>query len=320
MLKLSNISIEQSPEWAKFQESIPGRGQVWTLDFADAHGESQHALIVLQRLPMGKSWLWCPRGPVMDDYNDQTAWHNFLKEVKTIAILNKAVFLRVELPVLDTNNVAWPNGFKPAHDHYLPEHTLVVDLTTSQEKILEQMKPKGRYNIKLAQKKGVDIFKSQNVQHDVKVFYKLLTQTTQRDGFAPHSESYYAKMLEILQPKGMAELFLAEYEGKIIASLIATFYKDTATYYFGASSNEYRNVMAPYLLQWEAILEGKRRNCKHYDFLGIAPDNKNSNHPWAGITEFKRKFGGEMVAYQQAREYVFQPLWYQGMKIYKKFR
>ncbi len=310
--------IEQTDAWAKFQESIPGRGKTWRIEFADSHGEMDEALIIKQQLPMGRCWLWCPRGPKMDTYSDQTAWHNFTKEVKSIAILNKAVFLRVEAPVPKTEPVNWPKGFKNAHDHYLPEHTLIVDISQPEEAILAQMKPKGRYNIKLAQKKGVEVFKSQNIAHDVKVFYKILTQTTQRDGFAPHSESYYAKMLEILYPQGLADLFLAEYEGKIIAALISTYYNDTATYYFGASGNEYRNVMAPYLLQWEAMLEGKRKGCKNYDFLGIAPDEKDSKHPWAGITDFKRKFGGSMVSYHPAKEYVFQLFWYTAMKLYKR--
>lgn len=317
---MSSSYIEQSAAWSEFQKTIPGRGETWQINFADSAGEFNSALLIKQQLPMGKCWLWCARGPIMDDYTDQTAWHNFLKETRSIALLNQAIFLRVEPPVQVNGDLVWPQEFKLAHGHYLPEHTLIVDLRIAEEQILAQMKPKGRYNIKLAQKKGVQVYKSENITHDSKVFYQILTETTQRDGFAPHNQSYYQKMLEILQPQGLAELFLAEYEGKIIGGLIATFYQNTATYYFGASSNEYRNVMAPYLLQWEAMLEGKKRGCEYYDFLGIAPDEKDPKHPWAGITEFKRKFGGEMIAFHQAREYVFQPMWYQGMKLYKKIK
>jgi lipid II:glycine glycyltransferase (peptidoglycan interpeptide bridge formation enzyme) len=126
-------------------------------------------------------------------------------------------------------------------------------------------------------------------------------------------------MIEILGEKDFAKMYLAEYEGETIAGVIVTFYEDTATYYYGASSNKHRNVMAPYLLQWHAIKEAKSRNMKKYDFLGISPPDAK-NHPWQGVTEFKMKFGGEIVEYVKAKEFIFKPFWYWVIRIVKKLK
>jgi len=115
-------------------------------------------------------------------------------------------------------------------------------------------------------------------------------------------------MLEELGPE-RCKLYLAEFEGEIIAGIIVTFFGDMAIYYFGASGNAHRNVMAPYLLQWVAMRFAKARGIKWYDFLGIAPLDENGEvdekHAWAGVTEFKRKFGGVTVNYLPARELVY---------------
>ena len=155
-------------------------------------------------------------------------------------------------------------------------------------------------------------------QH-VDAFYKILQETTKRDKFVGHKKEFYQKMLDDLSKKDMAKLYEAEYEGETIAGILVTFYKDTATYYYGASSNRFRNVMAPYLLQWHAMQEAKKRGMKYYDFLGISPPDEK-NHPWKGVTAFKTKFGGEIVEFVRAREYLFKPFLYWLMVVLKKIR
>ena len=145
------------------------------------------------------------------------------------------------------------------------------------------MKPKGRYNIKLAEKKGVVVKESE----DVSSFYELLLDTSSRDGFFINTKNYYESMLNTLS---QAKLLCAYYDEKLIGAGIFTFTKNQGLYYYGASSNEYRNLMATYLLQWRAIQMAKEKNCRFYDFLGIsAPDAKNDR--LEGVTEFKLKFG-----------------------------
>ena len=108
-----------------------------------------------------------------------------------------------------------------------------------------------------------------------------------RQGIVAHPEEYYRKMIETL-PEEMLKIYVAEFEGKIIAANLVLFFENTATYLHGASSNDNRNVMAPFLLQWQAILEAKERGCTRYDFGGIK--TVNSDNSWEGITNFKLGF------------------------------
>ena len=286
--------------WQKFQESLGCK--TWRLT-----ANHTSALIIRHPLPFGLCWLEIPRGPIVEHGHSAK---KFLDEVVVLAKKEKTVFVRFSpLEPLRTTHYALRTT---KHDHH-PQTTLVLDLSLSEEDLLRQMKPKGRYNIKVAQKNGVTVAPS----HDVDAFYHLLKKTTGRDGFSAHPVSYYRKMLEALAPH--AELLLAEYQGKPVAGGIFVYLDDWGIYYYGASDYEHRNLMAPYLVQWSAIQEAKKRGCKHYDFLGIAPEGAK-NHPWVGVTEFKHKFGGTVVHYPQAKELVVRPLWYWAYQIYKKIR
>ena len=224
----------------------------------------------------------------------------------------------------------------------------MIDLTKSEDEILQLMKQKGRYNVRLAQKRGVELKavsskqekglrlrgrspsgsdskrkrKKGSVSKLVGEFFELLDITTKRDEFRGHGVSYYEKMLEKLGDQ--AELIMAYYDGQPVAGGIFTFYGKTAVYYYGASSDEYRNVMAPYLVQWTAIQEAKKRGCETYDFLGVAPPFDGAqdlrddvvDHPWAGVTSFKKKFGGEGVEFSEPFDLVLRPLVYSAYKLF----
>lgn len=305
-------------------------------------------LFIRHKLPFGLSWLYCPRGPLCD-YSKPTQLNALMKKLAPIAQQERAVFLRID-PPLEINEINsaqklpaqnFPAGFRTAYAQYQPEHTLIIDLSLPEEQILNQMKPKGRYNIRVSQKHGIKIRAAspsdKNFKKDLDAFYEILTVTADRDKFSVHPKFYYENMLKILGPQNLAQLFLAEYtatesapssspphqSAKIIAGIIVTFFNQTATYYFGASDYEHRNLMAPYLLQWEAIREARQRGCKFYDFLGIAPLDKFGapikGHKYSKITDFKLKFGGRIVSYTPAKEFIFKPVWYQIIKLAKKF-
>ena len=308
-------TIEQTKNWAEFRKKAKGEN-FWEISLGN-----NKAIIQKILLPKGLCWLYCNRGPFLRELSKNNL-DKFLEEVKKIAKKENAVFLRIEPPYkLNTQEAkeyektAKKLKFHKAHASHQPECTLVIDLTKSEEEILKDMKQKGRYNIRLAEKKGVIVKESK----DASRFYEILKETTQRDGFTPHNEKFYQTMIDELEPIKMAKLYIAEYEGQAIAGLIATFYGETATYYYGASSNTHRNVMAPYLLQWYAIKEAKKQGFANYDFLGIAPPN-NKNHPWEGVTSFKKKFGGETVQYVKAKEFVFKPFWYWLIRLVKKIK
>jgi lipid II:glycine glycyltransferase (peptidoglycan interpeptide bridge formation enzyme) len=181
-----------------------------------------------------------------------------------------------------------------------PSELFIIDITKSEEDLLAEMKPKTRYNIKVAQKHSVGISREKKYLDD---FLRLIKITAIRDKIAPHPDEYYRKMFEII-PEENLKIYLAEFEGKIIAANIVVFYGKFATYLHGASDNEYRSIMAPYLLQWQAIIDAKMARCNFYDLGGVKTHNANriahnaddtryvirDTSSWAGITRFKIGF------------------------------
>lgn len=319
-------SIHQSSTWGHFQEKIPERGKYWIviLENTETKKITGGSLIIRYPLSKGYTWLYAARAPILDyDAPDlEKQMQAVLKPLKSISKKENSVFLRID-PALPENSKINLSGFNKVSHGFQPQHTLLIDLTQSEEDILKDMKPKGRYNIRLAEKKEVEIYKADPTQaaefeQDLEGFYKILQETTTRDVFSGHDKTYYKHMLETLDQSHEAKLYLAKFEDKIIAGIIVTFFAQTATYYFGASSNEHRNVMAPYLLQWTAIQDAKKAKFKHYDFLGISPPASAKNHPWQGVTEFKKKFGGIEAAYMPAMEFAFKPLLYWLYRLYKK--
>ncbi|MDD3861761.1 MAG: peptidoglycan bridge formation glycyltransferase FemA/FemB family protein [Candidatus Gracilibacteria bacterium] len=319
-------TMSQTSKWGEFQAKIPTRGRYWIVVLKNRKKIFGGTIVIRHGLAKGKSWLYAGRGPLLD-YKSKHFKKNIqllLKEIKKIAQKENSIFFRMDPPLEKSSYKKWPklNWFFTSHLGFQPEDTLILDITKSEKEILEQMKPKGRYNIRLAEKKGVTIRKSdpknkEQFEKDLDTFHKILHETAMRDKFYGHRKSVYKAMLETLSEK--ASLYLAEHQGKIIAGLIATFYKDTATYYYGASSDSFRNVMAPYLLQWTVIKEAKQKDFKVYDFLGISPENVR-NHPWAGVTDFKKKFGGAHISYLPSKEYPFKKLLYIGYRLYKFLR
>jgi peptidoglycan pentaglycine glycine transferase (the first glycine) len=186
----------------------------------------------------------------------------------------------------------------------IPTWTLRIDLSKDDETILSEMKHKGRYNTRLAGRKGVTI--SEGGEEDIPRFYRLLRETTSRDGFSGNSESYYLTMLKTLP---QAKLFLATHEGDLLAAGIFCYTGGQALYYYGASSNIKRNLMAPYLLQWHAIRYGRDSGCRYYDFLGIAEPGRVRD-PLNGVTDFKMKFGGEVTRLNVSFQVLYRPWLY----------
>lgn len=175
------------------------------------------------------------------------------------------------------------------------------------------MHQKGRYNIKVAQKNDVVIKKSD----DIDAYYKLAQQTGGRDGFGIPSKKQLKAFLAHL-PGSFLLLAHTAQSTQPIAGLIGTIYDHTGIYYYGASDYEHRALMAPYLLQWEAIRHCKKVGCTHYDLLGIAPSEAGADHPWSGISSFKEKFGGTVVTYPPEQQIVLKPVMQTLLKMKRK--
>lgn len=180
-----------------------------------------------------------------------------------------------------------------------PPDTVILNLTLTEEELEAGFKPKWRYNIRLAEKKGIKVklFQNDNVgENEIDIFYSLYEETAKRDGIAIHGKEYYKTFFETAKKydEVLASLFIAEYREEPLAAIITVFYKTEAVYLYGASSNKHRNLMPAYLLQRHAIGEAKKSGCKTYDFYGIPPFDDPS-HPMYGLYRFKTGFGGKIV-------------------------
>ncbi|TVQ24193.1 MAG: peptidoglycan bridge formation glycyltransferase FemA/FemB family protein [Spirochaetaceae bacterium] len=175
-----------------------------------------------------------------------------------------------------------------------PPDTVILDLAPELDAILANMKPKWRYNIRLATKKGVRIrvSKPDELDRDIEEFYRMYRITADRDRITIHSPSYYERFLK-LSPDQMPvrELLCAEHDGEMIAAIITARTTQRATYVFGAASDQKRNLMPAYALQWEAIQRAREAGCVEYDFFGIPPSD-DTDHPMHGLYRFKTGFGG----------------------------
>lgn len=292
----------QSKEWASLRQ-----GFGW-----QAH-EVEGISILEKKLPLGKSFLYGPEIQV-----NSTKLQDLLENTKKIAQNSKAIFLRLDFIDEFDENLAQKLkdfGFIKAFEETQPQWRQIIDITPSEEDILAQMKPKGRYNIKVAQKHNIQIKKSTNIPD----FYKIFRQTAHRDGFEIRPQKYFADLLQILAPEGFVELLTAHYNEKAIAAEIVSYYDDTASYLYGASTNEYRNLMAPYLLHWQAIKNAKAKGCFYYDLLAIAPEGIE-NHKYSGLTRFKEQFGGRKVHLVGGWDLVYKPFWYRMFKFFEKMR
>ena len=325
-------SIHQVADWKDFQETIPGRGQVFGFGVKDESGEilATTFTVRMEMGMLGKFWFYSARGPVFDPDNDLEAGTFLIQEVSKKLKATGAVFWRIDPYFSEENYDAlkarfanFAFGFEPATQNYQPENTLEIDLRKSDEEILADIKRKGRYNINLARKKNVKVIAipgDKVTGKDIEDFWKLNNETTSRDGFASHGKEYYKNFCQKLSEHTV--LFFAQAtDGTRIATAISTFCGGKAIYYFGASTSdpEYRNLMAPYLLQWEMMQYGKIKGCESYDFLGIAPEN-NPKHPYAGISEFKWKFGGERKVYATGKEICFSRFWYNLYQAVKRIK
>jgi peptidoglycan pentaglycine glycine transferase (the first glycine) len=272
------------------------------------------AQILFRNLPLGYTLAYLPKGPVTDTIPSPGFWD----VVDRACHARRAIFLKVEPDGWvnegkQPSNSNW-DGFVPSHQHIQPHNTLVIDLHGSEDDIFNRMKPKTRYNIRLAGRKEVVVHPSDDIEN----FYKVMTITGQREEFHVHSEEYYRRAYELFHPGGMCELFVADYQGCTLATLMVFAHNKQAYYFYGASSDVERNRKATYPLQWEAIRWAHALGCEEYDMWGIpdeamdiAEDDAEAREDglW-GVYRFKRGFGGSIKHAIPTLDRVYIPLLY----------
>ncbi len=270
------------------------------------------AQILFRKLPLGFMIAYIPKLAVSDER--LVASEEFWKEVDSVCRRRRAVFLKIEPDEWQDNFIFHPSSFILSRHTIQPPRTILVDIRGSEDEILARMKQKCRYNIRLAEKKGVTVRTWGNLDE----FHKMIQITGGRDGFGVHSLEYYRRAYELFHPTGVCELLVAEFENKPLAALMVFARGRRAWYVYGASNDEERNRMPTYLLQWEAMRWAKARGCEEYDLWGVPDEDeatlesqfeKRSDGLW-GVYRFKRGFGGELKRAAQTLDKVYNPLLY----------
>lgn len=298
----------QSWEWGEFQRSL-GR------DVLRLGGAAARVQAVRMPLPLGQWYWYAPRGPVCSERAEES-----LSVLRGDARLKEALFLRFE----PSAPVELP-GMAKTRD-VQPSRTSILDLSREPEELLAGMHPKCRYNIRLAEKKGVRVIPGPSSDDGIGVFWDLLSETTERGGFRGHARSHYAAMLRTLagdpsvrDDKAKARLLFAEHDGKVLAAVVLLYFGGTVTYLHGASSRGRRELMAPHLLHWRAIEDARVWGYAAYDFWGVAPEG-DERHPWAGLSRFKRGFGGREIEYPGTFDLILKPKWYKVYRVVQSLR
>ncbi len=254
-----------------------------------------------------------------------------LDELKKIGKEEKCIFIQLEPNV--TRNQEGKNWkleignwkLQPAAHPLFTRFTFVLDLTKSEEEILAGMHQKARYNIKVAQKNGVEV-SIDNSDNSFKEYLRLTRETTERQKFYAHTEDYHKKMWEALQVQSLdknkltAHLLTAKYKGKILTSWILFVFKDMLYYPYGASSSENREVMSSNLVMWEAIRFGKQLGQKSFDMWGAMGPDPDKKDPWYGFHSFKQKYGPEHVEFIGSYDLVINPVLCNFYKVADKLR
>jgi len=291
----------QTPEWLAFQKHL-GR-KVWRLD--DGFIKTS---IIRHDVRFGQNYLYVPYGPELnlDMANDglRNEVSHFLEYVRHLARQERSMFVKLE-PTHDmVVELLMRNGMKLRHSGKTiqPRRTVVADLTLTKDELLDRLHHKHRYNINLAQRKGVIVEESDNAD----IFWRLLQDTAEHDDFRTHGMLYYKKLLNFFADgKGAlrTRLFIASQGGQPIAAVIMMEHGRTVTYLHGAMDREHRGLMAPHLMHWELMQRYKQQGFKWYDFWGVDADK------WPGVTRFKLGFGAKMIEYPGSFDYVTKRFW-----------
>lgn len=278
--------------------------------------------VIKYPLLFSQNFLYIPHGPVLT-HNTQHITYNkefskrFYEKLLEIGKEENSVFVRFDsFPKIEENLSKYFKRVPPYAYHssyFQPKFEWFVDLTKTGEEILSGIHPKNRYNIRLAEKRGVEIeIIGQDFKKYFDDFYRLLRETAKRDNFNLHPKNYYQNIFEILTTNN-AFLVLAKLNNKILTINLILLFGETAYFVFGGSSDEYKNLMAPHLSHWQGIIEAKNRGCKFYNFGGVGPSTSlkvNNYDQFEGISRFKKRFGGELLEYSDSYDLILKRLWY----------
>jgi lipid II:glycine glycyltransferase (peptidoglycan interpeptide bridge formation enzyme) len=317
---LPQPSLLQTWEWGELKSRYG-----WDVDhrvWRDESGKPLAAALLLSRVQsiplVGGSLkiLYCPKGPLLD-------WSNpirtqVLQDLQQYTQDQRAIYLKMDPelviakgfeeaasyePDLRAANIVRrieKSGWEISNQQIQFKNTFWIDLNPSEEQLLVNMKQKTRYNIRLAEKKGVQV--RQAGLDDMEMIYAMYAETALRDGFIIRPKGYYLDVWRTFMDAGMASPLLAEVDGDTVAGLFLFHFGSRSWYIYGMSRDLHREKMPNYLLQWAAIKRSKQLGCDTYDLWG-APDEFNEADRMWGVYKFKEGLGGKVVQTTGAFDY-----------------
>lgn len=307
----NNLHPLQSEKWGKFREKT-GVKVI----------RSGNLQLTIHPIPHTKYTIgYVPKGPDIDK--------GTLDTLSVIGKKENCIFIQLEPNIEKKDGKKY--NFKnliPSSRPLLTKYTFILDLTKSEEELLENMHPKTRYNIRLAEKKGVKIIED-NSDKAFEEYLRLTKETTQRQKFYAHSESYHKSMWEVLKAKNGEEineskltehLFKATYNGEVLVTWIVFVLGDALYYPYGASSSNHREVMASNLMMWEMIKFGKKLGLKKFDMWGALGPNPDNKDPFYGFHKFKEGYGARHVEFVGSYDYILNKKLYLTYNILNNLR
>lgn len=322
--------IMQSWGWGELKSRTGWRPHRLALE---REGKWRAGVSVLERAfpRTGRCFFYAARGPVPGSGWTPADLAALWQGVENLASRRKAVFLKVDPDVpADADWITPPlreAGFGPAPASggfagVQPRCVFRLDIAPPEEALLKGMEQKTRYNIRLAEKRGVRV-RTAAGRKDLETFHRILTETGQRDGFLVRPLRYFLDIEELLSGRGQAQYFLAEVEGKALAGALALKLGPVAWYAYGASSGADRQYMPNHLVQWTLIRWAKSHGCRLYDFRAV-PCDPSPDNPLQGLYRFKKGFNGRFTRFVGEFDRVYSPwfyrAWVYGWPLFKKIR
>lgn len=342
--QLPNPHFLQTYEWAQVKSKYGWKPiyLVWSDKSFHSYSSDQldqldpsnvnAACLVLKRTVFSRGFpnrvciLYAPKGPLLD-WSNESLCNRVLDDLQTFAKEQGAIFLKIDPDVLLGTGVPQSEesrednggqavmselkrrGWRYSSDQIQFKNTVLMDLSLSEDEMLARMKQKTRYNIRLAEKKGVTV--RIGTKDDLPMLYTMYAETSVRDGFVIRNEEYYQMVWESFMQSSEphAEPLIAEVNGEVVAAIFVFYFAGRAYYVYGMSRNLHRENMPTYLLQWEAMKRAKSRGCLVYDLWG-APDEFNESDSMWGVFRFKEGLGGQVVRTLGAWDFAPNPFWY----------
>lgn len=315
LLKIKLLTLEESFIWDSLIKTMPNgcfmQSWAWA-DFKEMEGYQtfRYGLFIEQELvggcifyfyphPSKAKLLIAPGGALLPPGMEKKGMNLLVEKVELLAKEIGIIALRVE-PLL-AEKPDYLSGFVRAPADLLPSETLLIDLRLTEAEMLAAMKSKGRYNLRLSWRYGVETEFSTNSQV-IPVFYDLFWETVKRQQFFGEPYGFFINLCQTLFQANMAEIGLAKWQGKILAAVLIVYWGNCATYLYGGRSFTHPEVMATYSLHWAAMQGAKARGCTFYDFYGFTSD---PNHSYAKFSRFKSQFGGIPITTIGAHDYFF---------------